>query len=52
MTDSTSTEVIFGGVWYNRVVAKQEVSHSTTPANKQINEGLRSTTFPGIMTLT
>ena len=35
MTNSTSTDVTFGGAWCNRVVAKQEDSHSTAPANKQ-----------------
>ena len=34
----TSTDVTIGGVWCNRVVAKQENSHSTAPADKQINE--------------
>ena len=38
MTNITSTDVAFGGAWYNRVVAKQEDSHSTAPADKQINE--------------
>ena len=30
--------VTFGGAWCNRVVVKQEDSHSTAPVNKQINE--------------
>ena len=38
MTNSTSTDVTFGGAWYNRVVAKREDSHSTAPADKQLNE--------------
>ena len=38
MANSTSTDVTFGGAWCNRVVAKQEDSHSTAPADKQINE--------------
>ena len=38
MTNSTSTDVAFGGAWCNRVVAKQEDRHSTAPADKQINE--------------
>ena len=38
MTNCTSTDVTFGGAWCNRVTAKQEDSHSTAPANKQINE--------------
>ena len=38
MTNSTSTDVIFGSAWCNRVVAKQEDSQSTAPAEKQINE--------------
>ena len=37
MTNSTSTDVTFGGAWCNRVVAKQEDSHSAAPADKQIN---------------
>ena len=37
MTNSTGTDVTFVGVWCNRVVAKQEDSHSTAPADKQIN---------------
>ena len=38
MTNSTSTDVTFGGAWCNRVVAKQEDSHSTAPADKQMNK--------------
>ena len=38
MTNSTSTDVTLEGAWCNRVVAKQEDSHSTAPADKQINE--------------
>ena len=38
MTISTSTDVIFRGAWCTRIVAKQEDSHSTAPADKQINE--------------
>ena len=38
MTNSTSTDISYGGAWCNRVVAKQEDSHSTAPAVKQINE--------------
>ena len=37
MTNSTSTDVTFGGTWCNRVVAKQKDSHSTAPVDKQIN---------------
>ena len=38
MTNSTRTDVTFGGAWRNRVVAKQEDSDSTAPPDKQINE--------------
>ena len=38
MTNSTSTDVTFGGAWCNRVIAKQGDSHSTAPNDKQINE--------------
>ena len=38
MTNSTNTDGTFGGACCNRVVAKQEDVHSTTPAEKQINE--------------
>ena len=38
MTNSTSTDVTFGGGWCNEVVAKQEQSHSSAPADKPINE--------------
>ena len=38
MTNSTSTDVPFGGAWYNRVVAKQEDSQSTTPVDKQMHK--------------
>ena len=38
MTNNTSTDVTFGNAWCNRVVAMQGVSHSTAPADKQINE--------------
>ena len=38
MTNSTSTDVTFGGAWCNRMAAKQEDPHSTPPADKQINE--------------
>ena len=37
-TNSTSTDVTLGGAWCISVVAKQEDSHSTVPADKQINE--------------
>ena len=46
MTNSTSTNVIFGGAWSNRVVAKQNDSHSTTPADKQITEEMLQSTTP------
>ena len=36
MTNSTSTDVTFIGAWSNRVVTKQENSHSTAPADKWI----------------
>ena len=38
MTNSTSSDVPFGGAWCNKVIAKQEDSHSTAPADKQIHE--------------
>ena len=38
MTNSTSTDITFGGAWRNRVVANQGDPHSTVPADKQINE--------------
>ena len=38
MTNSTSTNVTFGGAWCNRVAAKQDVSHSTAPADEHINK--------------
>ena len=38
MTNSTSTDVTYGGAWCNRAVAKQKDSHSTVPADKQVNE--------------
>ena len=38
MTNSTSTDVTFGGGWCNRMITKQQDYHSTTPAAKQINE--------------
>ena len=38
MTNSTSTDISFGGAWCNRAVAKQEDSHSTAPTDKPINE--------------
>ena len=34
MTNSTSIDVNFESAWCNRVVAKQEDYHSTTPAEK------------------
>ena len=34
----TSTDVTYGCVWCNRAVAMQEDSHSTAPADKQIDE--------------
>ena len=45
MINSISTDVTFGGAWIYRVVAKQEDSHSTAPAEKQINE--KRSTLPG-----
>ena len=38
MTNSTSTDVTFRGACCNKVVAKQEDSHFTAPADKQVNE--------------
>ena len=38
MTNSTSTDGTFGDAWFNRVVAKQEDSCPTTPADYHINE--------------
>ena len=38
MTNSTSTDVTFGGAWCNIMITKQQGYHSTTPADKQINE--------------
>ena len=38
MTNSTSTDATSGGAWCNTVVAKQEDSHSSAPADKQMNE--------------
>ena len=38
MTNSTSTDVTFGGAWCHKVVPKQEDSPSTAPSGKQINE--------------
>ena len=35
---TNSTDVTFGGAWCNRVVAKQKDTHSTAPADKEINE--------------
>ena len=37
MTNDTSTDATFGGAWCNRIT-KQQGCHSTTPADKQINE--------------
>ena len=34
MTNSTGTDVTFGGAGCNRVIAKQEDSHSAAPADK------------------
>ena len=36
MTNSTNTDVTFGGAWWNREVAKQEDANSTAPADKWI----------------
>ena len=38
MTNSTDTDITFETEWGYRVVAKQEDSRSTAPADKQINE--------------
>ena len=38
MTNSTRTNVMFAGTWFNRMVAKQEHCHSTDPPDKQRNE--------------
>ena len=38
MTNSTSTDITFGGAGCNRVIPKKEDPHSTAPADKQINE--------------
>ena len=47
MTNSTSTDVPFAGAWCKEVIAKQEDSHSTAPADNQINgKMLQPTTLP------
>ena len=38
MTNSTSADATFRGAWCNRMITKQQGCHSTTPADKQINE--------------
>ena len=40
MTNNTSTDVTLRGAWWNRVAAKHEDSHSTTPVDKQMNKDL------------
>ena len=35
---TNSTDVTFTGAWSNRMITKQQVCHSTTPADKQIFE--------------
>ena len=38
MTNSTSTDVIFVDAWCSKIETKQVDSHSTAPADRQINE--------------
>ena len=38
MTNSSDTDVISGGARCNGLIAKQEDSQSTAPADKQMNE--------------
>ena len=51
MTNSTSTDVIFGGARCNRMITKQYAYHSTTPADKQINEQRYSQPPPPLLIL-
>ena len=37
-TNSTSTDITFGGAQASKMVAKQQGRHSVAPADKQINE--------------
>ena len=46
MKNNTSNDVISGGAWCNRIVAKQEHCQSSNPADKQTNELLQSTALP------
>ena len=46
MTQSTGTDVTFGGVWCNRVVAKQEDFHSAAPADQPISEEMFLQSLP------
>ena len=44
MTNSTSTNVIFGGAWCNSDT-NHEISRSNDPADKEINEMRHPSTF-------
>ena len=45
MTNCTSTDVTFGGASCSRIIEKQENCHSTTQADKQINEEMLQSTI-------
>ena len=46
MTNGTSTDVPIASASCNRVIAKQDDSHSTATANNQINEDMIQSTLP------
>ena len=46
ITNSTSTDVTFGGAQSSRMVAKTQGYHSIAPADKQINEEMVHPTSP------
>ena len=46
ITNSTSTDVTFGGAQSSRMVAKTQGYHSIAPADKQINEKMAHPTSP------
>ena len=46
ITNSTSTDVTFGGAEGSRMVAKKQGCHSIAPADKQINKEIVHPTSP------
>ena len=44
--NNTTTDIILGGAWCNRIVAQQENCNSTASTDEHINEGIATANPP------